>query len=235
MTSEKLAKGTPPVIEFCREVLRSDLASTCGGSVSLLVMAVAHKQDHLRRLGQLVDVYVDELKASIGISRDKSFREVRQRAVDAGWLTFQSGGTRAAGKYAAHLPKDYGRLAPLEAPQVAPLIPDDCGRLAPSIPAYSLSSVLNPISLSSPEGAEAKEQQTPKKKSRPPPTAEDADLARFVWDALHKMQPNRKPPDLDKWANDIRLMREADKRTPDEIRQKYFCGRMLTTSGKRTS
>lgn len=42
-----------------------------------------------------------------------------------------------------------------------------------------------------------------------------------MWEQILKLQPKRKTPNLDAWANDIRLMRERDGRTDDEIRELF--------------
>jgi len=39
-----------------------------------------------------------------------------------------------------------------------------------------------------------------------------------VLERIEQMQPGRKKPDLAKWANSVRLMREQDGRTDDDIR-----------------
>ena len=51
----------------------------------------------------------------------------------------------------------------------------------------------------------------------------DSDLqtAEFILKLILEMQPRRKKPDLRKWADTIRLMRERDKRTDSEIRDLF--------------
>lgn len=46
---------------------------------------------------------------------------------------------------------------------------------------------------------------------------EDADDARAMFSAIQTLNPKHKPPDFDKWAEEIRLIRERDRRTRDEI------------------
>ena len=50
------------------------------------------------------------------------------------------------------------------------------------------------------------------------PNEEDFAIARWIWAKIQEMQPNRKPPQLNQWANDIRLMRTQDGRTHEQIR-----------------
>lgn len=49
----------------------------------------------------------------------------------------------------------------------------------------------------------------------------DRELAEHIWTCVYRLQPTRKPPDLDRWANDVRLMREADSRPPPMIREVF--------------
>ena len=50
---------------------------------------------------------------------------------------------------------------------------------------------------------------------------EDQELAQWIWELIQKILPNHKPPNLDSWANDIRLMRERDNRSPADIRKVF--------------
>lgn len=52
---------------------------------------------------------------------------------------------------------------------------------------------------------------------KPQPTTEDQDAARWLLKAQQKVTPKMKPPNLGKWADHIRLMREVDGRTHREI------------------
>lgn len=47
---------------------------------------------------------------------------------------------------------------------------------------------------------------------------EDLALVEWFWGLILEMQPGRKPPKLEKWADEIRLMRERDGRSHEEIR-----------------
>ena len=52
----------------------------------------------------------------------------------------------------------------------------------------------------------------------------DADMqtSDFIWELITDMQPERKKPNLQKWANSIRLMRERDGRTDEQIRELFI-------------
>jgi len=49
-------------------------------------------------------------------------------------------------------------------------------------------------------------------------STEDYELAVYIHKKIKELNPNLKDPNIDKWANEIRLMRERDKRSLDEIR-----------------
>lgn len=46
----------------------------------------------------------------------------------------------------------------------------------------------------------------------------DASVAEFIWGKILEIKPNAKPPNLDRWADEIRRMRQVDKWTHEEIR-----------------
>jgi hypothetical protein len=50
---------------------------------------------------------------------------------------------------------------------------------------------------------------------------EDLDLARWMFSLNEQLLPGSKEPKFEDWANDIRLMRERDQRTPEAIRELY--------------
>ena len=48
-------------------------------------------------------------------------------------------------------------------------------------------------------------------------TPKDMELSKLLLDRIKKNTPTYKEPNLDNWANDCRLMRERDNRTPEQI------------------
>lgn len=48
--------------------------------------------------------------------------------------------------------------------------------------------------------------------------ADDLAFANYVWNRVQAIQPTRQTPDLDRWANSVRLAREADGRTLADLR-----------------
>lgn len=70
------------------------------------------------------------------------------------------------------------------------------------------------LNLSSPD--------TPKPKKRQPVfEPEDRATAEFIHELILELLPNFKKPDLDKWASTVRLMRERDGRTQEQIRDLF--------------
>lgn len=69
-------------------------------------------------------------------------------------------------------------------------------------------------------GATNKNVKNVKKKKTPPKmkfSEEHLQLAYYFFDRILENQPERRPPNFDKWANTIRLMMEVDKRNVQQI------------------
>lgn len=49
----------------------------------------------------------------------------------------------------------------------------------------------------------------------------DMAVARWMWGLILKLQPSRKPPSFESWANEIRLMTTMDGRTHDDIERLF--------------
>lgn len=49
----------------------------------------------------------------------------------------------------------------------------------------------------------------------------DREIASWMLERIRTLDPNCKEPNLDSWANDIRLMRQKNNRTPDSIRSVF--------------
>ena len=57
--------------------------------------------------------------------------------------------------------------------------------------------------------------------SSPKYSEEDFLTAEFIYSKIQEMNPTHKQPNFPQWANTIRLMREADKRTDEQIRELF--------------
>ncbi len=54
------------------------------------------------------------------------------------------------------------------------------------------------------------------------PIPEDIETATYIWLHVSTLAPNQREPNIQSWANTIRLMRERDKRSDEEIRSVFF-------------
>lgn len=52
-------------------------------------------------------------------------------------------------------------------------------------------------------------------------TEDDAKAASWMFACIKALNPNHRQPNLDSWANDVRLMRERDKRSLEQIRSTF--------------
>ncbi|AUO14757.1 phage replisome organizer N-terminal domain-containing protein [Priestia megaterium] len=86
-----------------------------------------------------------------------------------------------------------------------------------------------------------KEKKEKKKKTSPKYETCDITLAELLYNLILKRDPKFKKPNLEKWANDIRLMRERDERTPEQIEylikwsqeNSFWCSNILSASKLR--
>lgn len=95
-------------------------------------------------------------------------------------------------------------------------MPDACGEHAQgNAPILSFPSLPHPSSR--PGNHDGGDESPPGKKAIRF-TADDQTIAEEMFTSLLDLNPKHRQPDLDKWANTIRLMRERDGRSLDEIR-----------------
>lgn len=73
--------------------------------------------------------------------------------------------------------------------------------------------------LSNNSSSEKDPDEMPRKKSSY--TDADMETAEWMYNCILLLNPNHKKPNLKSWADDVRLMRERDKRTIHEIRQVF--------------
>ncbi|PUB87046.1 MAG: hypothetical protein DBP02_02030 [gamma proteobacterium symbiont of Ctena orbiculata] len=61
-------------------------------------------------------------------------------------------------------------------------------------------------------------QKKPTTAKQKPANPEDLELAMWIWGLIDGLAPGQKKPNFNTWADDIRKMREIDKRTHDDIK-----------------
>lgn len=66
-----------------------------------------------------------------------------------------------------------------------------------------------------------KTDHTEKKEKGPVFSESDLEIAKFIFEGVKKLDPKAKEPNFPNWAEIVRLMREQDKRTEEEIRALY--------------
>lgn len=59
------------------------------------------------------------------------------------------------------------------------------------------------------------------KKDRRKFSADDFSFAKFMFSKIQELNPSHREPDLEKWADEIRLMRERDKHSPKDIQELF--------------
>ncbi|CDF97888.1 Putative Possible bacteriophage replication protein [Avibacterium paragallinarum JF4211] len=105
---------------------------------------------------------------------------------------------------------------------------DSTGMLGDGIgmPADSIGGMLGASTITShsinqsinlPSSSEKNSDGGESKKSRFKFSDDDMTAAQWIFGLVQKLNPDVKPPSFDSWANEIRLMRERDKRTHREI------------------
>ncbi|MGE0755719.1 MAG: phage replication protein [Pirellulaceae bacterium] len=227
---------------YVRILHKSCAAQDIGQAACYLCCVIVHTEDAARFAGP-ARFWNSQLMETMGFSSPKQLDTARDRAVARGWLHYSRAGNRAVGEYFATIPDRFNALSdtPIEPPIHSPegmntgtntgmnhdgFVPKSTqlsdGSRNEKVTKIGKHSypIPNPTSCPAhPSGDAATKAGT---KYSP----EDEQLAQWIWSLIVAMQPGRKPPRMDKWASTIRLMREVDGRTHDEIRKLFgWCNR----------
>lgn len=94
---------------------KASVAAEIGRDAFCIVAVVLHTEDAARYRGP-VRFYNSQLMETLGFAKWESFARARQRAIDAGWLTYCGDGKRSAGQYFVTVPDGYGDIcdSPIE-------------------------------------------------------------------------------------------------------------------------
>ena len=94
---------------------KASVAAEIGRDAFCIVAVVLHTEDAARYRGP-VRFYNSQLMETLGFAKWESFARARQRAIDAGWLTYCGDGKRSAGQYFVTVPDGYGNIcdSPIE-------------------------------------------------------------------------------------------------------------------------
>lgn len=221
-----------------RLLTKRAIANELGPDVCWLLSVVVMQQDAIRYARQ-VTYYNEQLMPLCGFGSPKRLVTARAKAVESGWLTYQPGTKGVAGKYSVTIPDEWtdvpdgpcdeGELPFRNGKESKICRSDTEGNIENSVPIRKgkrkgkvresgkesghLSTLsLNPIP------------STSKTKSRTRKVIfQDQDLATAKWmlKLLQDLNPNHKSPNFNEWANTIRLMRERDNRSDEEIRRVF--------------
>ncbi|MCP4571448.1 MAG: hypothetical protein GY838_03780 [bacterium] len=95
--------------KLVRRMIKTCAAQQIGAQGFALVTAIAMTED-AKRYSAPVTFYNGQLLPLVGVRKWDGLNEARRRAVEAGWLHYESMGTRRAGVYWATIPPEYADL-----------------------------------------------------------------------------------------------------------------------------
>lgn len=205
--------------KFVRLLTKAAVAQELGPEACWLLAVIAHQEDSIR-YSRRVTYYNEQLMPLCGFGSKKRLVAARCKAVGGGWLEYQAGGKGVPGTYRVLIPAAYQDVSdgpcdegddsvsrsdserqPERKPERQPH-PNRNGKGSPS----------NPIPNPTPENLSRRTCRFDE---------EDQAIAEWMFSLIRKLNPEHKQPNLDAWANDIRLMRERDHRTPENIRATF--------------
>lgn len=197
-------------IKYLQWLIESGASMDCGPDTMALLVAVVMMEDQLR-YSRAPNFYNEQLVRAAGFGSEPPMISARKRAERLGLLVYIAGAKRRPGVYfTAGFPND--SLANVTGTRreyhtnPEGISQEPVGNVVPSIP--------NPI---------------PNPRPNPKPTstsklrfdAADSDFAKSMFEAVLQIAPKTPKPNLDKWANAIRLMRERDGHSLDDIRRVF--------------
>lgn len=148
-------------------------------------------------------------KASINV---RSVKRAAKSLQEKGWITRRLHGY-AGQKWKRH---DYEICMPKRDDTESP--PSDKGGDTLSKGGDTeCKKVVTESHLNSPKNSPIKKEEDRKKEIREKFTDDDYESAVFMFNAIRHKYPDTSDSNLDQWADDIRKMREIDKREPDRI------------------
>ncbi|MRW88846.1 DUF1376 domain-containing protein [Duganella sp. FT80W] len=146
------------------------------------------------------------------------FQQLTAAGLHAAWNTTM----KELRKMVAGLPATVAATAEPETPETQPATAPATPVTATQTPIPTTHTPSIHTSLSANSADEQKDDQKCNgaeqgEPAAPKYTPEDEACAQWLFDRIKKTNPNHKLPKLATWANDVRLMRESDKRTHREI------------------
>lgn len=206
---------------FTRLLFETSAPSEIGIEAVALLILIVHGEDSLR-YRRPVRYWNQHLENRLSVSLGRLNR-ARKRAIDAGWLAYNPGRRGTMGTYWVEIPDRFRDELPFQN-----------GSASGGQAAGNTRNTEFPFQNESANGGQTAGKRRanarlsfplPKdlnpKKNKGGLLKEDLEVANWIWERIRAMQPERREPDLSKWADTVRLMREREHRTHAEIKDLF--------------
>jgi hypothetical protein len=231
--------------KYTRLLGKTCAAQKIGTDAMALVIHVVHTED-ATRYTRPITFHTGQLLPILGFGKWDRLDRARRKAVEHGWLHYEPppSGFHAPGTYWTEIPPGLEDVddTPIDEGLATETIAymqgyadghrdGATGQPPKTFPVTGDGAVYGAV-YGEGEGEGYGEGELPTlplnpspnpKSSRPKLCFSEDDLATAKWmfGKIEKLLPNTKPPDFESWGNSIRLIRELDKRTDDEIRELF--------------
>lgn len=234
--------------QVIRLMTRICAAQEIGTDAAWLVAVIAHTED-AKRYRAPVTFWNEQLQSVFGGDWKKLDR-ARRRAVGGGWLHYEPGGKGKVGRYWVTIPPALEGFAATAVDEDDPTIlsslagacgEENAGSLSQTEETSGEESGDIPPDLEGEGGDKWRKKRgtsgdlsslnlnqenlrlscRARKRRRLVFTDDDLGVARYIWRGVQRVFPEEREPSFDSWANEIRLMRERDKRTHEAIRRLF--------------
>ncbi len=220
---------------FIRLLQKCCAANEIGVEACWLLTVIALVEDSKRYTGP-VTFWTNQILPITGFASWGRLDRARAKAVEAGWLHYQAGKNRSIGKYWCTIPdslQDVFDDTPVDAldyhqngDDAETFDHQNGDDQSPTISKMERQTVTKWSAKRARNGDGNDEPSVPCPNPYPIScqnrfTDADMQTADFIWQLISDMQPDRRKTNLQKWANSIRLMRDRDKRTDDQIRELF--------------
>lgn len=201
--------------KLTRLLFKGCAAQSIGHHAVCLVIHIAHTEDAARYQGP-VRFWNSQLMEVLGFKSPKQLNNARDAAIKAGWLVYDRTNDRSVGHYWTTIPESVSQFddVPIE-----PTCSDN-GKLSENgtqSGKHSDSGTRSGTHCGTHSGKPSNPIPNPKK-SALRADAIDLELAKWMFGLVKAVAPKEKQPNFEKWGNTIRLMRERDGHTPEEIK-----------------
>mgnify|MGYP003630397095 CR=1 FL=1 len=208
-----------------RLMFKGCAALSIGHHAVCLVIHIAHTEDAARYQGP-VRFWNSQLMEVLGFKSPKQLNNARDAAIKAGWLVYDRTNDRSVGHYWTTIPDSVSQFddSPIE-----PTCSDN-GKHSENGTQDGKHSGSGTRNAGKHSGSGTHCGTHSGKPSNPIPNpkksalradAIDLELAQWMFGLVKAVAPKEKTPNFEKWGNTIRLMRERDGHSPDEIKAAF--------------